>query len=126
MNPIHIQMDHYVLCEMRGLTVNQTADCLGILPSSARAAAARFGLKLAEASHSRNRKPITYQGVEYPSRTALAKAKGISSATVWHHLAKGHPERIGATDGKRIVGPRKASASPEAIARALAKLKVRG
>ena len=115
---IAIQMDHYVLCEVRGLTVNQAADCLGILPSSARSAAARYGLKFAETNNQRNRKPITHEGIEYPSRAALAKAKGVSGATIWHHLAKGQPDRIGANDGQRICHPRtKVSASPDAIRR---------
>jgi len=114
---IAIHLDHYVLCEVRGMTVNQAADCLGILPSSARSAAARYGLKFAEANNQRNRKPVTHGGIEYPSRSALAKAKGVSGATVWHHLAKGQPDRIGATDGQRICPPRaKLSASPKAIA----------
>jgi len=119
-----IQLDHYVLCEVRGLTVNQAADCLDILPGSIRAVAGRYGLKFAPMPHSRNRKAIVYQGVEYPSQDALARATGVSDATIWYHIKRGSLDRINATDGKRIVKKRekivekiKLSASPKAVAK---------
>ena len=46
--------------------------------------------------------PVECRGVRYASQSDLARALGVSNATVWKHLQVGTIDRCGLRDGKRI------------------------
>ena len=48
--------------------------------------------------------PVKCRGVRYASQSDLARALGVSNATVWKHLQSGTIDRCGLRDGKRLRG----------------------
>ncbi len=101
----------YQACADAGKTRAETARYLGVKISTVNTAASRHKLTFAGATHGRNRKPMVFEGVTYPSQTEAAKVAGVARASLM---------------ARRVPQPRvKVCASPSAIARALVKHGVR-
>lgn len=88
--------EDYRKCAAEGLTRTQTALRLGVCKSTVKAASLRHNIAFAPTPYvNYSCQPVLSLGVNYPSQTAFARAKGVKPATVWMALNRGTIDNVG-------------------------------
>lgn len=88
-------------CHAAGMTAREAGVATGLSESAARAWSSRNAVRWARAPHGPS-KPITLGGVDYPSRSAAARAHGVTLAGLNNAIARGGLDRLG--QGKQGPG----------------------